>query len=133
MAITHINPEEMSAPFGVWTTAVMSEPGKHLYISGVTARNKQGEVVGKGDMPAQTRQICENLKTAVEAAGGSLKDIVNVTVYATDVTQFKTTHAVRKEYFPENPPASAMVEVTRLVDPECLIEISAVAAIGQSV
>jgi 2-iminobutanoate/2-iminopropanoate deaminase len=127
---TAIHPEGMSTPFGVWTTAVaVSGATKTIYISGLTARDTQGQVVGVGDIAAQTRQVCANLEKTMKAAGGSLADIVSVTVYATDVTQFDAIHKERRAWFPSMPPASAMVEVSRLVDERCLIEISAIAAL----
>ena len=128
--IKPIHPEGMSTPFGVWTTAMaVSDVKQFVFISGLTARDSKGDVVGEGDMAAQTRQVCENLKTAVSEAGGGLENIVSVTVYATDVTRFDEIHRERRDYFPEMPPSSAMVEVPRLVDERCLIEISAIAAL----
>jgi 2-iminobutanoate/2-iminopropanoate deaminase len=128
--LTPIHPEGMSTPFGVWTTAIaVSNSSKTIYISGLTARDALGQVVGENDMAAQTRQVCANLEKAMKAAGGTLADIVTVTVYATDVTQFDVIHKERRSWFPNMPPASAMVEVPRLVDPKCMIEISAIAAL----
>lgn len=130
LEITPIHPKGMSTPFGVWTTA-MSVGGadKLVFISGLTARDETGEVVGIGDMAAQTRQVCANLECAVSEAGGALSNIVSVTVYATDVTKFDEIHRERRAYFEGLPPSSAMVEVVRLVDERCLIEISAIAAL----
>ncbi len=128
--IEPVHPEGMSKPFGVWTTAIaVGGMKKLIFISGLTARDGEGRVVGVGDMAAQTRQVCENLKQAVTAGGGSLGDIVSVTVYTTDVTRFAEIHRERRAYFPDMPPSSAMVEVSRLVDDRCLIEISAIAAL----
>lgn len=126
---TAIHPEGLSKPFGVWTTAFTAEASRLLFISGLTARGADGQVVGEGDMAAQTRQVCENLKRTVETAGATLKDIVWVQVFTTDVTEFAEIHAVRREYFPEEPPASTMVEISRLVDPKCIIEINAIAIV----
>jgi enamine deaminase RidA (YjgF/YER057c/UK114 family) len=101
-----------------------------LYVSGVTSRDSSGAVVGPGDYEAQTRQVCENLKAVVEAAGGTLADIVSVTVFVVDIEQFETIHRVRRSYFSEDPPASTMVQVSRFVDKNCLIQINAIAALG---
>jgi 2-iminobutanoate/2-iminopropanoate deaminase len=101
-----IHPDGMSSPFGVWTTAfAVSEVKTTVYVSGLTARDTTGRVVGEGDMAAQTRQVCENLEKAMKAAGGELSDIVSVTVYATDVTQFDAIHKERRAWFPSMPPA----------------------------
>jgi 2-iminobutanoate/2-iminopropanoate deaminase len=126
-----IAPSALPKPFGVWSPAILcSDVRRTLYISGLTSRDSSGAVVGEGDYTAQTRQICENLKATVEAAGGSLSDIVSVTVFVIDIEQFDAIHRVRREYFPKDPPASTMVQVSRLVDKKCLIEINAIAAIG---
>ena len=127
---TPIHPHGLSKPFGVWTTAFTTEAKKLLFISGLTARDAEGKVVGIRDMSAQTRQVCENLKRTCETAGASLSDVVWVQVFTTDVTKFAEIHAVRREYFPNDPPASAMLQISRLVDADCLIEINAIAAVG---
>ena len=116
-------------PSGVWTNAVLTQPGKMLFISGLVSRDADGNIVGKGDIEAQTRQTCENLKLAVEAAGGTLADLVRVDVYITDMNHFSTIHKVRAEYFPKDPPASTMVEVSRFVSPDAMIEINAIAVL----
>ena len=124
-----IAPNTLPTPFGVWSPAVLSGPGRLLFLSGLTARRPDGTVIGEGDISAQTEQVCENMGAACLAAGGSLADIASVTVYVCDIASFASVHAVRARYFPTDPPASAMVEVSRLVDPRCLIEISAIAVL----
>lgn len=125
-----VSPKSLPTPFGVWSPAILSEGGRRtLFISGLTARDPSGAVVGEGDYRAQTKQVCENLKAAVEAVGGTLRDIVTVTVYACDVEQFAAIHEARRPYFPEEPPASTMIQISRLVDKRCLIEISAIAVL----
>lgn len=123
-----IVPKLLPTPFGVWSPAILCEgASKTLFVSGLTARDATGAIVGEGDYALQTRQVCENLKAAVEAAGGTLSDIVSVTVFTIDIEQFDVIHRIRREYFPQEPPASTMVQVTRLVDKRCLIEINAIA------
>ena len=95
----------------------------------MTARRPDGSIAGIGDIEAQTRQVCENLKAAVETAGGTLDDICRVDVFVRDIGQFEAIHKVRREYFRNPPPASTMVEVTRLAAPDYLIEINAIAAL----
>jgi 2-iminobutanoate/2-iminopropanoate deaminase len=118
-----------SKPAGVWSSAVVIEAKRLLFISGLLARNSAGTLVGAGDIRAQTRQVCENLRSAVEAAGGTLADLVRVDVYITDMTMFQDIHAIRKEFFPVDPPASTMVEIKRFTDKDALIEINAIAAL----
>src|SRR5690348_8017440 len=125
-----IRSDRLRQPSGVFSHATMIEAsGRLVFISGMTARRLDGTVAGIGDIEAQTRQVCENLKAAVEAAGGTLDDICRVDVYVRDIEQFELIHKVRREYFRSPAPASTMVEVTRLAAPEYLIEINAIAAI----
>lgn len=124
-----IQPAALPKPFGVWTPVIACEPGKMVFISGLTARAPDGSVVGEGDYGAQTKQVCENLKAAVEAAGGTLRDIMSVTVFVVGLAEFSAIHKVRQAYFPAEAPASTMVQVSSLVDPKCLIEINAIAVL----
>jgi 2-iminobutanoate/2-iminopropanoate deaminase len=125
-----VHPGNVAKPAGVWSPAiVVTQPGRLVFLSGFTARNEKGEVVHVGDIRGQTRLVCENLKATVEAAGGSLADLVSVTVFVTDIEEFDAIHEIRRQYFPNEPPASTMVEVTRLVHKDMLIEINAVAAL----
>jgi enamine deaminase RidA (YjgF/YER057c/UK114 family) len=125
-----VHPSDLSKPEGVWSPViVVDKPGKLAFLSGFVSRNLQGQVVGAGDIKAQTRQVCENLKSAITAAGGTLADLVSVNVYITDMTLFKEIHEVRREYFPTEPPTSTMVQITRLTDPDFMIEINAIAVL----
>ncbi len=124
-------PKDLAKPKGVWSTVVAAKPGSLVFISGLVATNAAGEVVGVGDIAVQTRQVCENLRTAVRAAGGELSDIMRVDVYTREIAPaaFQKIHAVRREFFPSEPPASTMVQVSGLVDERYLIEINAIAVI----
>ena len=95
----------------------------------MTARRTDGTIAGVGDIAAQTRQVCENLKAAIEAAGGTMDDICRVDVYIRNMEQFEAIHKVRREYFKAPAPASTMVEVCKMTSPDYLIEINAIAAI----
>lgn len=103
-----------------------------VFISGMTARNNDGGVTGVGDITAQTHQVCQNLKAAVEAAGGTLADVARVDVYVRNMEDFNAIHDVRRQYFTEHAPASTMVEVSKFVNKNYLIEINAIAAIGST-
>lgn len=125
-----ISTESVRTPMGHFSQATSIEArGKLVFISGMTARRPDGSIAGIGDIEAQTRQVCENIKAAVTAAGGTMADICRVDVYVRDIGQFDTIHKVRREYFPAPAPASTMVEVTRMVSPDYLIEINAIAVI----
>jgi 2-iminobutanoate/2-iminopropanoate deaminase len=122
--------DRLRTPSGHFSHATTVEArGRLVFISGMTARRADGSIAGIGDIEAQTRQVCENLKSAIEAAGGTLDDICRVDVYVRDIGQFEQIHKVRREYFRAPAPASTMVEVSKLASPDYLIEISAIAAL----
>lgn len=122
--------DKIGKPSGHFSHATMIEAsGRLVFISGMLAKNTSGEIVGIGDPEAQTRQVCENLKAAVEEAGGTLDDICRVDVYVRNMEHFDAIHAVRREYFSEPLPASTMVEITKMTTPDALIEINAIAVI----
>jgi 2-iminobutanoate/2-iminopropanoate deaminase len=130
MAKRQITSEKISRPSGHFSQATMVEAkGRLLFISGMTARKADGTMAGVGDIEAQTRQVCENLKAAVEAAGGTMDDICRVDVYIRNMEHFPEIHKVRREYFAAPAPASTMVEVVKMTSPDALIEISAIAVL----
>jgi len=116
-------------PFGIFSSAAWQPEGKVLHVSGQVAQDTTGSVMGKGDIRAQTRQVLENIRTVLAAAGGTMDDVARVTVYVTDMSGLAQIHEVRAQYFRRPYPASTLVEVKRLVKPEYLIEIDAVAVI----
>lgn len=125
-----ITSDMLAKPNGHFSQATTIEAqGKLVFISGMTARKADGSVAGIGDIEVQTRQVCDNLKAAAEAAGGSLDDIVRVDVYVRNIEHFPIIHKVRAEYFKAPVPASTMVEVAKMVNHEYLIEISAIAVL----
>jgi reactive intermediate/imine deaminase len=125
-----VQSDKIRQPSGHFSQAIEIEAkGRLLFISGMTARRADGTIAGVGDVEAQTRQVCENLKSALEAAGGTMDDICRVDVYVRNMEHFESIHKVRREYFKSPPPASTMVEVTKMTSPDYLIEISAVAVI----
>jgi reactive intermediate/imine deaminase len=126
-----ISTSAIRKPVGVFSQATMVEAkGKLVFISGMTARKPDGSIAGIGDIAEQTRQVCENIKAAVEAAGGTLDDVCRVDVYVRNMEHFETIHKVRSQYFKPPLPASTMVEVTKMVSPEYLIEINAIAVVA---
>ena len=118
-------------PSGHFSQATMVEArGRLVFISGMTSRRADGTIAGIGDIEAQTRQVCENLKAAVEAAGGTMDDICRVDVYVRNMEHFDVIHKVRREYFAGVAPASTMVEVNKFTSPDYLIEINAIAVLA---
>jgi reactive intermediate/imine deaminase len=114
-----------------FSNGVKVSGGEMLFISGQLGRDENNQIVGKGDIGAQTRQILKNIQALLESAGGTMKDIVKVTVFITDMSRFREIHEARMEFFhPDHLPASTMVEITRFTTEEALIEIEAIAVLG---
>lgn len=99
--------------------------GNWLALSGTTATDERGLIVGGGQMYVQAHQALANLKHHIESAGFSLADVIRTRVFVTDISRFAEVARAHKEIFGENPPASTLVEVRRLVHPDMLIEIEA--------
>jgi len=114
---------------GAFSSGVEAPPGRTIYVSGQVSIDADGNVVGEGDIKLQTETVLEHIKTVVEEVGGSMEDIVKVTVFITDMGLYDEIHEVRRRYFEEPFPASSMVEVSALIDPRLLIEIEAVAVV----
>jgi 2-iminobutanoate/2-iminopropanoate deaminase len=107
----------------------VDNPQSLIFLSGQLSRDADGKLVGAGDMMEQTRQCIRNMRIVLEAAGGTLDDIVSIVVYTTDVRQFKEIVAARTEFFVAKLPTSTIVEVNHLADPGLLIEFQAIAAL----
>jgi len=123
------NPPGVIEPFGIFSNAAWQPPGRVLHISGQVAWDVEGRIVGPGDISRQTRQVLSNIRAILASVGGVMGDIVSVIVYVTDMSGLKQIHEVRAEFFKRPYPASTLVRVAGLVDPELLIEISAVAVV----
>lgn len=125
---TALNPAGVAKPIrGYYSNCVRVSAGPLLFIAGQVALDANGHVVGKGDVRAQTVQVLENMRAILRANGADMSDVVSVTVYVTDINVLDQITDIRMKYFPNNGPASAIVEISRLAIPELLIEISAVA------
>ena len=103
--------------------------GNLLFISGLTATDKQGNIVGPGDIVAQTRNIFDKIKQLMEAAGGSMDDIVKTVDYITTKQGYRGTADVRREYFKNGFPAATGIVIKELLRPDALIEIDAIAVL----
>tara|TARA_Y100000815_G_scaffold251704_1_gene255375 strand:+ start:497 stop:1021 length:525 start_codon:yes stop_codon:yes gene_type:complete len=123
------NAPGLPEPFGIFSGAAWEPEGKVLHISGYVSQDAEGNLVGVGDIKAQTRQVLKNIDTVLASVGANVSDIARVTVYITDMTMLSEIHEARAEYFERPYPASTLVEVSRLVRPEYLIEIDAVAVV----
>jgi enamine deaminase RidA (YjgF/YER057c/UK114 family) len=130
MAKTTMNPEGLPVPRGSYSLVAVAQPGRMVFVAGQTASDPLGNVVGIGDVRAQTRYIIEKIQRAVEAAGGTMNDVVAMSVFTTDVRYHRDINEVRREILGANFPTSTMVQVVALARPELLLEINATAVIG---
>lgn len=112
-----------------WHVLSVSGGRRQIFVSGQVPRDKDGNVVGKGDMGAQIDQVGKNIKICLEAAGASLDDLVKITSFTTHIDEFFKHAAVRNRYFGNVLPASTAVEVRRLAHPDWMIEIEAMAIV----
>lgn len=128
-----INPPTIAPPRG-YTHVVTATGGKMVFIAGQVAFNAKGELVGKGDLRAQTAQVYENLKNALAAAGATTADVVKMNTYVVDFkpADLPVIREVRAKFFPqENMPASTLVGVQALAFDGLLIEVEAVAMVKE--
>ena len=127
------NPDNIAKPVAGYSQVVEVTGGKIVYIAGQVALDKSGNLVGKDDLRAQTQQIFENLKGAVEAAGGDFSNVIKLNYYcaeSVDPSQIAVIREVRDKYLnTAAPPVSTLVVVKRLVRPEWLLEVEAVAVV----
>ena len=104
--------------------------GQHVWVSGTTATDASGAIVGRGDARAQTQQVIANLERALAQAGARLADVVRTRILVTDIAQGETIGGAHGEAFGDIRPAATMVEVRQLIDPDLLVEIEVGAVIG---
>jgi len=116
----------------VYTHVVIASGQSLVFIAGQLARDKDGNVVGKGDMAAQIRQVFENIKTALAAAGATMTDIVKRQTFTTDIDAYFENIDARMEHGGDNLSTSTTVEVRRLSHPDFLIEVEVMAIIPQA-
>jgi enamine deaminase RidA (YjgF/YER057c/UK114 family) len=128
--VTASNPAGVAAPLKPhYSNCVRVDSGPLLFISGQIATDEKGAIVGIGDLRAQAEQVLKNIETILRSHGATMSDVLNVTVYVTDISAFHSIADIRLRYFPSNGPASTIVEVSSLALPELMVEISAVAAV----
>jgi 2-iminobutanoate/2-iminopropanoate deaminase len=132
MRATRSNPETVAAPIGTYSQAVRVETGDAVWISisGQIAIDIDGNLVGPGDMRAQTRQVFEHLNAILEANGATFADVVKIGTYLTTLDDLAGMREVRGEYLTAEPPASTAVQVVALVVPDAMIEVDLLAVVA---
>jgi enamine deaminase RidA (YjgF/YER057c/UK114 family) len=132
MPTEHINPAGVSTPTG-YTHVVSSDGSRIVFLAGQVPLDSAGNIVGKGDFSAQARQVFENLETCLAAAGASFADVTKMTTFIVNYTPALRPElaAVRAAYLPsDKPPASTLVGVQALANPDIMIEVEAVAVLA---
>jgi enamine deaminase RidA (YjgF/YER057c/UK114 family) len=128
---TRLNPDTIAPPIGSYshTVRVETTEATWIYVSGQIANDAEGNLVAPNDLPAQTQQVYENLRAALEAHNTGFGDVVKVQTYFTTLDGLAESREIRARYLPAEPPASTAVQVVALLVPEAVIEVDVVAVI----
>lgn len=124
-----IRPQSLNDPRPRYSQGILAEGGRLLFVAGQTASDKNGNIVGKGDIKAQTKQVFANLKAVLEEAGGTLDNLVMTTTYIVDRQYREGYNEVRRGIYKSDPPTSTLVIVKGLAHPDYLIEIAGIAVL----
>jgi 2-iminobutanoate/2-iminopropanoate deaminase len=123
------NPPTVWKPFGPFSMLKIHGEGQLVQLKGQVSLDRDGQILGKGDMRIQVRQTLENIKAVLATIGGEMSDIVSLTQYATDIEQFMASGDIRNEFFSEPYPVTTTVQIVRLYHPDLQIEITVTAEI----
>ena len=132
----YVMKQERVDPGWAWTAKLNISAGVKVgdtvYLSGIVALDSEGNVIGEGDVYAQSKQIFQNIEEALASAGATMADVVKTTTYLTDISGYGEFGRARNEAFPSGVPSSTAVATPALVMPELLVEVEAMAVIGSS-
>ncbi len=130
--IDSFNPPDVWMPFGTFSMGVIQGDGQIIYLKGQVSLDRDGKIVGKGDMRTQTQRTLENIQAVLASVGGVMGDIISLTHYVTDIGKFMETADIRRQFFREPYPVTTTVQVAALYDPDLMVEITAVAEIPRA-
>jgi reactive intermediate/imine deaminase len=128
--VKRTNPPALSKPTGYTHVVEVTGPSKTIYIAGQIAFDKDGNIVGAGDMKAQAEQVFKNLQAALTSAGAKFSDVVKMNTFITDMEKAPAVREVRARYFGDTTPASTLVQVVHLARPELMLEIEVIAVVA---
>jgi enamine deaminase RidA (YjgF/YER057c/UK114 family) len=128
-----LNPPSLARPSG-FSHGILTTGGQLLFLAGQTASDSSGQIVAQGDIVGQYEQVLQNLQTVVEAAGGTMRDMVKMTIFVSDRDAYrahlKPLGKIHRAYFGDNYPTTALLEISRFFQDGALIEIEGIAVIG---
>jgi enamine deaminase RidA (YjgF/YER057c/UK114 family) len=130
--IDAFNPPAVWQPFGAFSMIAVEGDGRIVHLKGQVALDRDGRIVGRGDMRAQTRRVLENIRDVLAAMGGRMEDVLSLTQYVTDIRAFARVGDVRREFFHEPYPVTTTVQVASLYNPDLVVEITAIAEIPRA-
>jgi enamine deaminase RidA (YjgF/YER057c/UK114 family) len=130
---TILNPPSLARPSG-FSHGILTTGGQMLFLAGQTASAADGQIVAPGDIVGQYEQVLQNLQTVVEAAGGTMQDLVKMTIFVDDRDEYrahlKELGKVHRAYFGNHYPATALLEISRFFQDDALIEIEGIAVLN---
>ena len=127
--IVAVDPIGVWEPFGAFSMAAIQGDGRIVHLKGQVALDRDGKVVGAGDMRAQTRQVLENIRAVLAALGGRMEDVLSLTHYVTDIDAFAGVGDIRREFFRAPYPVTTTVQVAALYDPRLVLKITTIAEV----
>ena len=122
--IDAFNPPDIWQPFGAFSMGVLQGEGQIVHLKGQVALDRDGNIVGAGDIRAQTTQVLDNMQTVLAGIGGTMADLFSLTQYVTDIEAYMTVGDIRMQYFAEPYPVTTTVQVVRLYHPDLMVEIT---------
>ena len=132
MPIDSYDPDSVWKPFGAFSQAVVQGTGKIIHLKGQVSLDKQGNIVGVGDIESQVDKALQNIRSILSEFGGRMEDIFSLTHHVTNIDEFMQTGHIRAGYFKPPYPVTTTVEVSRLYHPDLLVEITGAAEIPLS-